>query len=122
MLEKAQEILDKLPSPITSEHCSTAITSHSIKLEEMSPYWMLLSSEVVALNECLFMLEAALKGVVRGIKEVMPESIFQEIYVKLAQDTVPNSWKVFTCISYFFYTVWAPSNATLFLCSIMCCT
>lgn len=66
-----------------------------MKWKVVSPFWLLLSSEILVLNEKLSSLSSSLKIVVRGIKgEVVHNLDFWHIYKAIADNTAPDSWKV----------------------------
>ena len=96
-MEKAKELLEKLPSVLKPFNpcVKDSATSISSMWGSVSPYWLLLSSEILVLNDKLASLSNSLMIVIRGIKgEVVHELDFWHVYKALADNTAPDSWKV----------------------------
>lgn len=101
MLEVANELLEKLPSAITPFPLSatTAVRRTPAasgptanNYSNVSPFWVLLSNEVMELNDRLSMLKISLNELIKGVKSgFIPEL---HVYKALAENTVPHLWKV----------------------------
>ena len=105
VLEKIQEILEKLPARIElpppnstaqHQHLSSATSSHQSHVQ-LSPYWVLLSREVSQLNHKLSVVSGSLsflRAAVNGSKTMLEDD--ETVYQALVTDTVPKSWQVCT--------------------------
>ena len=107
MLEKAKELLEKLPPsikplhiPISDSQEPSQNTTEPISIwKRISPFWILLSNEVLALNEKVIKITSLLNSVISGIKgECVEDQLFQHVYKALAENMSPDSWKVVSCI------------------------
>ena len=66
----------------------------------VSPFWIMLSSEVMEMNNKLSMLKASLTELIRGVQSGFVEE--PHVYTALAENSVPFLWKVrydIKCIS-----------------------
>ena len=101
----AGELLEKLPSDLPAFPLSTTTTSSyegnatslandmtPTNYSNISPFWVVLSNEVMELNNRLSMLKTLLNELIVGVKCGFVQEPL--VYKALAENTVPHPWKV----------------------------